>query len=63
MTSGEINPMMLTDATEYFGETSETFLSRTLMTGSDIAELTRAMVENFAEISLELPKASPSPFV
>ena len=63
MTSGEINPMMLTDAKEYFGETSETFLSRTLMTGTDIAELTRAMVENFAEISLELPKASPSPFI
>ena len=58
MTSGEIDPMMLVDASEHFGESSELFLSRTLLTGSDIAELTFAMVENFADISLELPGSS-----
>lgn len=58
MTSGEIDPMMLLDASEHFGESSDIFLSRTLLTGSDIAELTFAMVENFADISLELPGSS-----
>lgn len=55
MTSGEIDPMMILDASEHFGESSEVFLSRTLLTGSDLAALTHLMVENFAEISLELP--------
>lgn len=58
MTSGEIDPMLFTDASEYFGESSDSFLSRTMLTGSDIAELTFAMVENFADISLELPGSS-----
>ena len=59
MTGGEINPMILTDAREHFGESSEAFLNRTLLTGSDIAMLTHAMIENFAAITLELPKANP----
>ncbi len=57
MTAGIIDPMMLTDASEYLGESSETFMGRTLLTGSDIAELTHSMIENFTDISLELPKA------
>ena len=57
MTNGEIDPMMLTDATEHFGERSEDFLTRTLLTGTDIAELSYAMIENFVAISLEIPKA------
>lgn len=56
MTNGVIDPMMFTDASEYFGESSEAFLNRTLLTGSDIAMLTHAMIEGFAAISLELPK-------
>jgi hypothetical protein len=55
MTSSEINPMMFTDAAEHFGESREVFLSRTLLTGSDIANLTHSLIENFADISLELP--------
>lgn len=58
MTAGEIDPMMFIDASEYFGENSDAFLSRTLLTGSEIAELAFAMVENFADISLELPRTS-----
>lgn len=56
MTGAFINPMMLTDATEYFRESSSTFFDRTLLTGSDIAELTHSLIDNFAETSLELPK-------
>jgi hypothetical protein len=58
MTNGLIDPMMFTDAAEYYGESSEAFLTRTLLTGSDIARLTHAMIENFADISLELPSGT-----
>lgn len=57
MTGQPFDPMLLTDAAEHFGERRETFLSRTLMTGSDIAELSMAMIEDFATASLELPQA------
>lgn len=57
MTNRIIDPIMFTDAAEHFGESSEAFLGRTMLTGSDLAELTQAMIEDFAEISLELPKA------
>lgn len=53
--SGLIDPLDLTDATEYFGESSNTFLNRTLLTGSEIAELSFSLITDFAEISLELP--------
>jgi len=55
MTSQEIDPMILTEASEYFGESSELFLSRTLLTGTEISELSFAMIHDFASISLELP--------
>ena len=54
-TSGEIDPMMFTNATEYFGESRRSFLSRTLLTGSDISAISIAMVEDFVSMSLELP--------
>jgi hypothetical protein len=57
MTNIGINPMMFTDATEYFGESSGTFLSRTLLTGSDIATISLAAIGDFPTASLELPKA------
>lgn len=57
MTGVAFDPMMLTDAVEYFGESSGAFLGRTLLTGSDIAELSMSMIENFSELSLELPRA------
>lgn len=37
-------------------ESSDTFIKRTLLTGSDIAELTLTMVSDFAELSLTLPE-------
>lgn len=55
MTNSVFDPILLTDANEQFGESSEAFLGRTLLTGSDIADLSHAMIEGFAELSLELP--------
>jgi hypothetical protein len=55
MTNVVVDPMMFSDATEQFGESSESFLGRTLLTGSELAELSRAMVTDFVAISLELP--------
>lgn len=57
MTNLEINPMMFTDATEYFEESRKTFTARTLLTGTDIAEISLAMIGDFVGTSLELPKA------
>ena len=37
-------------------ESSDTFIQRTLLTGSDIAELTLTMVTDFTELSLTLPE-------
>ena len=47
-----IDPMMLTDATNALIESSEAFLQRTLMTGSDVADMSFALVDNFASITL-----------
>lgn len=55
--AGLIDPMMLTDSTLIYPESSETYLTRTLLTGTDIAELSFSMIENFPEMSRELPKA------
>lgn len=57
VTNIAFDPMLLTDATEHFGERSEAFLGRTLLTGSDLAELSHEMVHSFAELTLELPGA------
>lgn len=57
MTNVEIDPMILTDATEYFAEPSDVFLERTLLTGSDLAQMTHALIEGFVDFSLELPGA------
>ncbi len=57
MTNGLIDPILLTENDEHLGESSETFLNRTLLTGSDIAELTFSMIDQFASVSLELPLA------
>lgn len=45
----------LTDATAVHLESPQVFLDRTLMLGSDIAEITEKMVTNFAEFGLRLP--------
>jgi hypothetical protein len=59
--NGVIDPMNLTDAAQQLGFTPESldsFLSRTLMTGSEIAELSQELLYNFTELTLtlDLPK-------
>jgi hypothetical protein len=51
---GVINPMGLTDAMLFgnFVESEQAFLSRTLMTGSDVAEMSLDMLTNFAAYTL-----------
>lgn len=49
------DPMQLTDVLEYDNLTPEgrdTFLSRTLLTGSEIADMTNNLLSNFASITL-----------
>ncbi len=53
---GYFNPMFFTSDTRLMVETGDTFLTRTLMTGSDIAELTLSVVNDFGNMSLSLPK-------
>ena len=55
--SNLIDAMMLTDSTLMYPESSATYLTRTLLTGSDIAALSFSMIENFPEMSRELPMA------
>lgn len=51
--SALFDPMSLTEAGEsFFTEPSETFLSRTLLTGSDIAQMSNDLITNFVELSL-----------
>lgn len=51
--TGVIDPMSLTDSSSgNFVETSSQFLSRTLMTGTDIAELSMDMLNNFTVYTL-----------
>lgn len=56
-----IDPMVFTDmGREIYGdprESSETFLTRTLLTGSDIAEISLAAISEFPSASLEIPEA------
>lgn len=47
------DPMSLTGIEDtFFTESSETFLSRTLLTGSDIAQMSKDMITNFVELTL-----------
>lgn len=56
--AGVIDPMMLVDAPKGpIAESSSTFLTRTLMTGSEIAEMSRQLLYEFPAYSLKLPDA------
>lgn len=56
--AGIIDPMMFVDSDQnYVAESSDTFLTRTLMTGSEIAEMSRELLYGFPEYSLKLPDA------
>lgn len=52
-----LDPMGMISHPQYVAESSDLFLSRTLMTGSDIADFTLSLLTNFAEwtITTELP--------
>jgi len=55
---GIIDPLMLVDAPQGpIIESSDTFLTRTLMTGSEIAEMSRELLYEFPSHSLRLPNA------
>lgn len=50
---GTINPLILTDAAnDPLGESPSSFLSRTLMTGSDIAQMSMDMLTHYSELTL-----------
>lgn len=52
-----INPLMFVQSATIFSESSDTFLTRTLLTGSEISEISRDLLYNFAEYSMKLPDA------
>lgn len=49
--NGIIDPLTLTDATQHIYESMDSFMSRTLLTGADIAELSQTLLENFVDIT------------
>lgn len=49
---GLIDPMQLTNSTRSAAESLDSFLGRTLMTGTEIAELSTSMLSRFAELTL-----------
>jgi hypothetical protein len=55
---GTINPMQLTDAGSLFIESEAQFLARTLMTGTDIANMTLDMLNNMSDYTTSLPGAN-----
>lgn len=58
--AGKIDPTMFVDvasASRILAESSDTFLTRTLLTGSEIAELSRELLYNFVDYSNKLPDA------
>lgn len=57
MTNGELDPIMFTNIPESLGENPETFLARTLMTPSDMLEISNALIEKMPEITLDLDPA------
>lgn len=58
------DPMQLTDVNagngqgtgSYIPESLDEFIHRTTMTGSDIVDITLSLVENYADLNLELPQ-------
>ena len=49
---GLIDPMALTESSGSLLETQDSFLQRTLMTGSDIAELSNNMISGFVDMTI-----------
>lgn len=58
--AGKIDPSMFVDiasSSRILAESSDTFLTRTLMTGSEVAELSRDLIYNFVDYSNKLTDA------
>jgi hypothetical protein len=55
---GAIDPLMFTETQSRFypAESRDAFLQRTLMTGSDLIDLSNSMIEDFVELNLTLDK-------
>jgi hypothetical protein len=51
-----IDPMMFVESANIVNESSDTFLTRTLMTGSDVAQLSTDLLTNFATYTLSLDR-------
>lgn len=49
---GLIDPTMLQGIDQWYVESGDTFLARTLMTGSDIADLSVSLLSNFSDLTL-----------
>jgi hypothetical protein len=56
-TGVELDFSIIQDASLNYGESRDAFLSRTLLTGTDVVKISQNMISDFAEISLRLPKA------
>lgn len=52
-----INPLMFTNSANTYVESGDSFISRTLMSGSEIAAMSQDMLTNFADLNLTLPDA------
>ena len=53
--SNGIDPTVIAEATRNLVESPEEFMSRTLMTGDDIADISLSLVERFPEPQMKLP--------
>lgn len=49
-----IDTLSLTQANQFVSESSTAFLERTLMTGSDVAEMSLSLLSNFTDITLSM---------
>ena len=54
---GQIDPMMFVDNTPVIAESRDTFLARTLMTGSDVAQMSHDMLSDYVTLTMTLPNA------
>lgn len=54
---GNIDPMMLISSNPIIAESSDTFLTRTLLSGSDIVDMSMDMLNNYVELTMTLPDA------
>ena len=52
------DPMDLLENPQAVSESMQTFINRTILTGSDIARITHNLIEDYVEISQQLPKHS-----